>query len=97
MIEGELTITPSLKEFLIKNNLTIVLDVNRTGCYGDTVSYSLIPHEGYDEVYLTGAFAIQIERGLRVEVDYLNTPLFQGVHLNILNSNKCGCGKSYNV
>lgn len=97
MIEGSFIITPALTAWLVKEKKSITIQVNSQGCNGNTIFYELKDEDPDSDVWIDSRVMELIERGLQLEIDYLEEPLFQRVHINILNKDKCGCGKSFNV
>ena len=99
MIEGNLSITPKLNKWLNINNNLIYLDVNDKGCHGNTITYIIEKktEKKTNTIYLSSRLFSLISNGLQLEIDYLEEPLFQKVHINILNKDKCSCGKSVSL
>jgi|688.fasta_scaffold941346_2 Fe-S cluster assembly iron-binding protein IscA len=97
MIEGSFFVTPALTAWLAKEKKSITIKVNSKGCNGNTIFYELEDDLGDQDVWLDFRVMELIERGLKLEIDYIEEPLFQRVHINVLNKDKCGCGKSFNI
>lgn len=99
MIEGSFTLTPALKAWLKQQTQTLVVDANNKGCHGTIIIWRLETKDNYwsTDFYLTRNVHMLIERGLQLEIDYIDEPLFKRVHINILNKDKCGCGLSFST
>jgi len=97
MIEGSFIVTQALTDWLAKEKKSIIIKVNNKGCNGNTIFYELKDEDPDSDVWIDSRVMELIERGLQLEIDYLEEPLFQRVHINILNKDKCGCGKSFNA
>lgn len=97
MIEGSFKITPKLKTWLLSQSETLVIDVNNKGCNGNNIFFRFEPRDNVWPVdfYATRNVHMLVERGLQLEIDYIDEPLFKRVHINILNKDKCGCGLSF--
>lgn len=97
MIQGNCTITDRLHNWLQTNRKNLQLDVKKSGCSGNEVTFTLTDQTDLRPwVQYSNCLYRLIDQGLVLEVDYLDTPLFQGVHINVRNKDKCGCGKSFN-
>ena len=97
MIEGKFTVTPRLTAWLAEQKKSINIQINNKGCNGNTLTYVLADEDAYSSVWIDSKVHELIERGLQLEIDYIDEPLFQRVHINVLNKDKCGCGLSFNV
>jgi len=95
----------SCLRFLTSFGYTLCLVLNNKGCSGHSIDFKLlkvgdiIPENAvvYDYFsYLNPDLVLELNNDLQLYIDYIDEPLLQGIHINILNKNKCGCGKSFN-
>jgi hypothetical protein len=101
------TFTNKLLEWVDAQPKCLLLDVRSKGCFGNTIEWSMVELEdlpkynaswdGITKIASTPLLREMVDKGLCFYVDYLDEPLFQGVHVSIKNDNTCGCGKSFNV
>lgn len=94
-----ITITNSAKKFIsTQGQKFIILDINNKGCNGYSISWKWSEGSGkiYYGITTTLDKYMKNNTDFQLEIDYLDTPLFQGLHINVLNKTKCGCGLSFN-
>jgi Fe-S cluster assembly iron-binding protein IscA len=95
-MEGRLLVTTELKNWLIKENQTLILSINSKGCNGNTITQELVSRKGYN-VSVSQELCRYIEQGLELKIDYVDEPLFKRVEVSILNKDTCGCGISFDA
>ncbi len=93
-MDGYYTITELARDWLFKSQKALFLDVNSKGCGGNSITWLLTDYRG-NRITFSERLHSFMKEGLRFEVDYINEPLLEGLHVNILNKDKCGCGKSF--
>lgn len=93
-MQGSCKITVSCIKWLILNRKSLFLDINSKGCSGNTITWELQDFNGSNCKFSERLHSL-IKDGLDFQVDYIQEPLSEGVHINILNRDKCGCGKSW--
>jgi Fe-S cluster assembly iron-binding protein IscA len=49
----------------------------------------------YPLIWCSKDLISKLLNGLVVNIDYLDTGLFQGLHVSVSNAAKCGCGESF--
>lgn len=92
-------LSKKLQEWLTNENLHILTRIIPSGCSGYKLEWKLIEDSDYiiwspRHYHAVGTFE-HIE--LHAELDYIDTPLFTGIHVNYKNKDTCGCGKSFNA
>ena len=98
-MEGSLTTSTKLQSWLHYNKQVLFLDVTSKGCNGETIFFQVRKRveKTHNNVTISSRLNDLIRNGLKIEVDYIDEPLFKRVHINILNKDKCGCGTSFNL
>lgn len=97
----------TLVDYLLTNNVTLYLYTKPTGCTGNSILFYIVENHKsapnnftwYDYDYFISVCE-DLQKALpnlHLYVDYLNEPLFKGIHVSIKKAdNICGCGKSFN-
>jgi Fe-S cluster assembly iron-binding protein IscA len=92
-----ITTTRALKNWLESQKLLILTEIRPDGCKGYKLDWKLIPSNSSTvaNTYFYHAVENYSHVNIDAEIDYINTPLFSGIHVNLKNKDKCGCGVSF--